>query len=193
MTARRGIDLDEIVDTAIALVEAEGLAALTLSRVARELGIRPPSLYFHVADLETLRRNVALRATEALGERLCNAAMGRAGGTALRAVAAEFRDYAVTHPGLYELSTRARPDDEEYASAGLRVIEPVIAILRAYDLHDDEAIHAARMLRSALHGFVSLEIADGFGLAVDVDESFEWLVERLVDTLVDSTSPSAGR
>jgi AcrR family transcriptional regulator len=172
-----------VVDAATAIVETEGTAALTLSRVARELGVKPPSLYNHVARLETLRRDVALRATEDLGTRLGAAAMGRSGRAALRALAAEFRSYASAHRGLYELSARARPEDEEFAAASMRAAEPVIAILRGYDLDEEEAIHAARALRAALHGFVALENIGGFGLDVDVDESFVWLVERFADTL----------
>ena len=109
--------------------------------------------------------------------------MGRVGRAALSAIAAEFRSYVVNHPGLYELSAQARPDDEEFTRAAMRSIEPLVAILRSYDLDADDTIHAARTIRAALHGFVSLEISGGFGLNVDVDQSFEWLVERLADTL----------
>jgi len=42
-----------------------------------------------------------------------------------------------------------------------------------------DAIHAARAVRSALHGFVSLEAAGGFGLSEDVDESYARLVGLL--------------
>jgi hypothetical protein len=74
-------------------------------------------------------------------------------------------------------------DDEAIAAAAWRSAEPVIAVLRGFDLRGDEAIHAERMLRAALHGFVSLELAGGFGLDTDVDTSYRWLAERLVDAL----------
>jgi AcrR family transcriptional regulator len=183
VSGRRGLTSDAVVDAATAIVEAEGEQALTLNRVARELNVKPPSLYNHVAGVERLRRDVALRATEDLGSRLGAAAMGRSGRAALQAIAAELRSYAAAHPGLYGLTARARPDDEIYASASLRALEPVLAILRGYDLDGDEAIHAARTIRAALHGFVSLESTGGFGLDVSVDETFEWLVERLAETL----------
>ena len=176
-----------MIDAATAIVEAEGEQALTLSRVARELGVKPPSLYSHVAGLDSLRRDVALRAVNALADRLATAAMGRTGRQALIAIAAEVRAFAVAHPGLYELTTRARPNDEEYAAASMRPVEPVLAILRGYDLAEDEAIHAARMLRAALHGFVSLESVGGFGLDTDMEDSFAWMVERLADSLESST------
>ncbi len=186
--ARRGLTEAAVVDVAVAIVEAEGAAALSLSRVASELGVKPPSLYNHVSGLDRLRRDVALRATRQLGDRLGSAAMGRTGRDAWRAVAGELRAYAVEHPGLYELSARARPEDEEFAAAALRAVEPMLAILRGYDLDETEAIHATRTLRAAIHGFVSLESVGGFGLDVDVGDSFDWLVERHADML-ESFSP----
>lgn len=179
MSPRRGLTSESVVDAAVAIVDLEGPDALTLSRVAAELGVKAPSLYNHVDGLESLRRAVALRAVEDMASALGGAAMGRAGADALAAVAAAFRTYAVEHPGRYGMTTRARPDDEEFHAASMKPVEPVLAILRGYDIEGDEAIHAARALRSALHGFVSLETGGGFGLGVDVDESYEWLVRSL--------------
>lgn len=42
---RRQETIEEILDVAIELMEAEGVPALSLSAVARRLGMRPPSLY----------------------------------------------------------------------------------------------------------------------------------------------------
>jgi AcrR family transcriptional regulator len=44
-TRRRQETIEEILDVAIELMEAEGVPALSLSAVARRLGMRPPSLY----------------------------------------------------------------------------------------------------------------------------------------------------
>jgi AcrR family transcriptional regulator len=42
---RRQQTIDEILEVAIELMEAEGVAALSLSAIARQLGMQPPSLY----------------------------------------------------------------------------------------------------------------------------------------------------
>jgi AcrR family transcriptional regulator len=44
-TRRRQATISEILDVAIELMETEGVAALSLSAVARQLGMQPPSLY----------------------------------------------------------------------------------------------------------------------------------------------------
>jgi AcrR family transcriptional regulator len=42
---RRQQTIDEILDVAVDLMESEGVAALSLSAVARKVGMQPPSLY----------------------------------------------------------------------------------------------------------------------------------------------------
>ncbi|GAA1657127.1 hypothetical protein GCM10009744_57560 [Kribbella alba] len=42
---RRQQTIDEILEVAIELMEVEGVAALSLSAIARQLGMQPPSLY----------------------------------------------------------------------------------------------------------------------------------------------------
>ncbi len=42
---RRQQTIDEILDASVALMETEGVAALSLSAVARQVGMQPPSLY----------------------------------------------------------------------------------------------------------------------------------------------------
>jgi hypothetical protein len=63
------------------------------------------------------------------------------------------------------------------------VVEVLRQVLEGWGVIGDEAVHAARVLRSALHGFVTLEYAGDFVLDQDPDESFEQLVEMLVDGL----------
>ncbi|MCI4061600.1 TetR/AcrR family transcriptional regulator [Micromonospora sp. R77] len=46
---KRGLSLDRIVRAAIAVAEADGLAAVSMGRVAKELGTAPMSLYRYVA------------------------------------------------------------------------------------------------------------------------------------------------
>ena len=45
---------DEVLDTAIGIVEAQGLDALTMRHLASELGVTTPSVYWHVGNREQL-------------------------------------------------------------------------------------------------------------------------------------------
>lgn len=176
---RAGLSPEVVVRTAIEIVNREGRQALTLARVAAELGVRSPSLYNHVDGLEALERLVAIAGIDELAEICRSAVMGRSGVDALRELASAYRSFAHGQPGLYALTQIARPDDVEFGAQTQRVLDPVIAVMRGFGLEGDELIHATRTLRAALHGFVSLENGRGFGLDVDVDVSFERMVEAV--------------
>lgn len=181
---RAGLDAEAVVAAAAQLADAEGLDALSLARLAAELGVRPPSLYAHVDGLGDLRRRLGIRGARELAAVIQAAAAGRAGGEALRAVADVYRSYAHEHPGTYAALQRAPdPDDEEAQAAAGHVVDVVLAVLRGYGLEGDDAIHAVRIVRSALHGFVALEAGGGFGIDLDLDESYGRLVDVLNEGL----------
>ena len=166
-----------MIDAAAALADRDGFDALTLGAVAAALGVRPPSLYNHVAGLDGLRRDLALRGVQELGERIRDAAVGRAGTDALAALAEAYRAYARERPGLYRALQRApAPGDAELAAAAERLLQPILAVLAGFGLWGDDVIHAARSLRSAMHGFVELERLGGFGIDVDLDASYRFMV-----------------
>lgn len=61
-----------------------------------------------------------------------------------------------------------------------RILDIILAVLSAYHLSCEDALHAIRGIRSIVHGFVTLEAAGGFGLPMSVDESFRRLVQNFV-------------
>jgi AcrR family transcriptional regulator len=178
---RAGLDTSAVVDAAARLADADGLESLTLARLAEELGIRPPSLYAHIDGLEDLRRRIGARGARALADALARAAAGRAGADALTAIADTYRAYARSHPGSYAALQRARDlsNSEEAAEAARAVADVVIAVLRGYGLEGDDAVHATRAIRAALHGFVVLEEVGGFAIDLPLDDSFDRLVATL--------------
>lgn len=178
--ARAGLSAQAVVDAAAELADREGLDAVTLARLAADAGVRPPSLYAHVAGLDDLRRRLAIRGARELGAAMREAATGRSGADALRAVAAALRDYARSHPGTYLAAQRApAADDPEALAAGSDAVNVLTAVLAGYGLTGEDTIHAARAVRSALHGFAVLEAGGGFGIKLDLDESFARMVDLL--------------
>ena len=154
--------------------------ALSLAALAERLGVRVPSLYKHVGGLDDLHRRLALAGLADLTDRLGEATVGRSGRDALRSCAAAWRAYATTHPGRYAAVQRAPdPADAELAAAGERLARLLFAVLRGYGLDERETVHATRAVRSALHGFLVLEAGGGFALPVDVDTSWDRLVDLL--------------
>lgn len=182
MGRKAGIELEDVVDAAMIIADRDGLEAATLSAVARELGIKTPSLYNHVSGLDGLRRQLAIRGSRILLDDFQRAIGKRRGGDALRMVAAVDREFARVHPGLYEAflpAPREEDDPELYAV----MAEPVFAIahvLLDMGIPQSQAIHLIRAFRATLHGFLDLEAKDGFGMPVDIDQSFDAAVELMV-------------
>lgn len=184
MSPRAGLDRNAVVQAAAALVNAEGLEALSINRLARTLGVKAPSLYNHIGGLPGLRHELALLGLRTLAERVGEAALGRSGSEALLAVAGAYRDFIKESPGAYAAGLRAsgnqEPVDEDLRLAEERVLHIVLRIIQSFALVGDDAIHAARGFRSLVHGFATLEISGGFGLPLDLDDSFNRLIHMLI-------------
>ncbi len=184
------LDSATVVQAAVELVEAEGLEALSLGRLAKQLDVQTPSLYNHVAGLPGLYRELALLSTRELGERMGAAAIGKSGSAAVLAMAEAYRGYVKDHYGLYMTGLRSSgqqtPIDVELQAAQERVVQIALAVVASWGLQDDDALHAVRGLRSIIHGFATLEVAGGFGLPLDCDESFH----RLIKSFINGFPPS---
>lgn len=169
-----------MVAAATELVDGQGSDALTLAAVAASLGVRVPSLYHHVAGLPGLRSALRAHALQALHRDLTDATVGRAGRDAIAGLVAGIRDFGRAHPGLLAYTTHvAADDDPEAVAAADALVALVFAVLRGYRLEGDAAVHGTRVLRAAVHGFVSLEAAGGFARPAGVDETLDVLVTVL--------------
>jgi AcrR family transcriptional regulator len=186
MARKVGLDRRQVIDAAVALADGEGLVSVSLARVAAALDVASPSLYSHVDSLAALRRELALEASARLGADIRNAITGSGADTALRRVAHVYCAFARTHPGLYATlhMTPVPREDAELSAAFGAMVPDLAAVLSGLGVPERDVVPLIRTLRSALHGFVSLEASGGFGLPDDVDESFETLIDVIVAGLI---------
>lgn len=179
---RAGLTTVRVTAEAAAVADEVGWDHLTLALVADRCGVRLPSLYKHIDSLGGLRASVSAMATAELAASLADATVGRAGPDALRSLADAYREFGGAHPGRYAATVRAPdPEHADHAAAAASALRTVTAVLSGFGLADDDLVDAARAVRAALHGFVTLEAAGGFGLPVDVDRSFERLAGGLCE------------
>jgi AcrR family transcriptional regulator len=160
--ARAGLSSEKVVRAGADLADEVGFEEVTVSALARRLGVRVASLYSHVGGSEDLRTRIALLALDELADRASEALAGRAGKDALVAFAGAYRDFAREHPGRYA-ATRLRLSPEAAASGpGGRHADLTRAILRGYGLTGADQTHAVRLIGSVVHGFTSLELGGSF-------------------------------
>jgi AcrR family transcriptional regulator len=177
---RAGLSTEVVVAEAARVVDEVGPGSLTLAVLAQRFGVAQPSLYKHLRGLDDLHGRLATLAARELGAELRRAVTGLAGEQAVHASAVAYRRYAREHPGRYRYLLRPRADDEEHARASAEVLEVLYAVLAGYGLvEEDDLVDGARLMRSTLHGFVSLDLEGGFAMSRSVDRSFDRLVGAL--------------
>ncbi|HMV28527.1 MAG TPA: WHG domain-containing protein [Anaerolineales bacterium] len=181
---RTRLDKTAVVQAAVEILNAEGVQALTLSRLAEELGIQTPSLYNHVEGLPGLQQELAILNAKLLADRLSSAAMGKSGTELFMEASQAFRAYVKEYPGLYMSTLRSSGAQEtpnkELQLEEERTVNVGLVVMASLGLKGENAIHGLRAFRSMVHGFATLEVAGGFGLPQDCDESFRRLVLALV-------------
>ncbi|SDC90231.1 transcriptional regulator, TetR family [Paenibacillus sp. UNCCL117] len=152
-----------------------------MATLAQKLEVRSPSLYNHVNGLTGLRRALSLHGLGLLTADLTQAAVGRSGEDAIRAMSLAYVGFARRHPGLYEATLQApAEEDNEHRQAGELIVGLLLRVLETYRLRDEMALHAIRCFRSLLHGFASLEQQGGFGLPLDMDVTLQLLVDTFL-------------
>lgn len=187
--ARAGLTAERVTLAAADIADQIGFDAVTVSAVARALGVKDPSLYSHVKSAQQLRERIALLALTELANVVASAIAGRSGKDALVAFAGGYRNYAKEFPGRYAASQMQLDPEVAAASAALKHSQMTRALLRQYNLEEPDETDAIRFLHSTFHGYVSLERGGGFQHSPrSADASWESLLNAL--DLILRTWPS---
>jgi AcrR family transcriptional regulator len=143
---------ERVIEAALRLMDQEGLDAVTMRRLGRELGVEAMSLYGHVRDKEDILDGV----TEAvMAQFLFPAATGDWTKDA-RTVAHEWRRLLSLHPGVLQLlAERHKPLE---GIAVYRPMDAALGVLRSAGLTAREAAQAFNALGSYIMGFVMMEL-----------------------------------
>ena len=99
----------------------------------------------------------------------------------MAALAYAYRGFANDHPGQYASTflPPTQPGDElEQAASGVNDV--FARVISNYGHTGEQAVHAARAARSAIHGFVALEAGQGFPSSTNCDASFSHLIGTVI-------------
>lgn len=155
---KRTLSEERVTETALALVDREGGAALSVRRVALELGVRPNALYTYVPDRAGLERALVEWV-------MLQADLAHLDGPA-RAWRSRIRDYALAlrsalldHPAVAPLLMTAPMD----GPAALAVGERLIAAFEDAGLTGKAPARACWVLIVYVVGAVALDVAETDG------------------------------
>lgn len=153
----------EIVDTAGIILETEGPEALTMRRLAGELGIRAPSLYKHFPEKSAVETALIELGFRRWGE-MARAALSQPGDP-LSNLATTYRQAAREQPHLYRLMTEGMLDRSRLAPG----LEDWSGAPLGTPFADPET---ARAFWAFLHGMVMLELDRRFPPDADIDRAW---------------------
>jgi AcrR family transcriptional regulator len=147
-TARRTpLSRERVLRAAIAFADEHGVEALSMRKLADELGVQAMSLYNHVANKEDLLDGI-------LDSALAEIAVPRADTdwrTQIREVAISAHETTLRHPWAADLSVRAKP-----GPGRLQYGESLLASFRNAGFSKELTFHAYHIVESYIQGFTSL-------------------------------------
>lgn len=144
---------ESIFEAALHLVDTEGIEALTMRRLAADLGVGTMSLYSHVPNKDDLLDGVVATVAGEIGVAGTDEDWRRA----VRFMVTEFRRVARRHPNVVPLLISRPPTSTE----GMNLVEAGFGYLRRAGVDGRMMARAYRLVISYAIGFVSLE-AGGF-------------------------------
>lgn len=173
------VTFDGIINAAADLIEANGVDQLTLARLAKQLGIKAPSLYRYVESKEKLLRAVNTHTTEALLSAIQSAHTHSHGSARERllVLGSAYREFALAHPQCYLLAfnnTRdeLRPDEAYIVQLVLPVQELFVEISG-----EARVLTALRGAFALLHGYAMLGITNQLRRGGDLTQDFQAALE----------------
>ena len=147
---RRSLDRDAVVDAALRVLDAEGLDAVTIRRVAQELGTSGTALYTYVRDKDEL---VELLLDRVIGEvDISSIPSDLPWQEQVRAIAREIRRVFASHRDIAQATLGRIPQGEN----ALKVMDSMLGRLRTAGV-PDEVIALGADLLALYVGAVSYE------------------------------------
>jgi AcrR family transcriptional regulator len=163
---------DTIVATAVTIADAEGLDAVSIRRVAADLGVRPMSLYTYIDRKEDL---LALMRDQASGEILIGRDLPHGWREALTAIARRTRNVTLRHPWTIDIPAHGAT----LGPNALRHVEESITALEELDLSPQVAIEILMAVDKFVLGHVIFEVGSR---SVDIGG----LAQPYIDSLLAS-------
>ncbi|WP_432492517.1 TetR/AcrR family transcriptional regulator [Kineococcus gypseus] len=152
---RRALDEEEVVETALALLDGGGVEAMSIRGIAARLGVAPNAVYTYFPDKAALVRAVVERLLGEVDHGVF-ADRARPWRERVEAVAVELRTRLSAHPAAVGLVIGG-PMDGAHA---LSLNEQLLRLLGEAGLDPVEAARASYLLIVYIFGSIALEVAD---------------------------------
>ncbi|HEV8681247.1 MAG TPA: TetR/AcrR family transcriptional regulator C-terminal domain-containing protein [Actinomycetota bacterium] len=148
---REPLTRERIIRTALRIMDEEGLDAVTMRHIGRQLGVEAMSLYNHVRDKEEILDGIC---EEVLAEFRVPQVEGWT--EAARLGAHEYRRLLLAHPNVITLMTERKGAFTNAES--LRAYEFALGLFRSAGLSEADSVKAFHTFGGYILGFVTMEL-----------------------------------
>ena len=182
---------ERIARRALRILEAEGPEAVSMRRVATEVGITPMAIYYHFPNRERLLRIVADREFDRFAERITTLRPSRSFTDQMIHIMDAYLDYAFARPRIFDyVFSNPRPDARRFPddfrarrSPTLNLTADTVAYwMQKGRLRRDDVWEIAMEMWAHVHGYLMLYRGGRFNLS---EEEFRILVQRSLRRLVN--------
>ncbi|MGO9155723.1 TetR/AcrR family transcriptional regulator C-terminal domain-containing protein [Mycobacterium sp.] len=169
-----------ILQTALRIVDRDGVDGLSMRRLSEAVGRDPVMLYRHVSNKAAVLDGVA----EMVLAQLSVDSTDPDWAGQLRAVARDFRQLALRHPNVVPLLvTRPLATPLGQRQPGmLRPLEDVLALLTSAGFTGEDALHIYRILFGYLYGHILNELQEIIERPEETDDVLRLGLHRLAIT-----------
>lgn len=150
---REKLSRERVVVAALQVMDAEGLDAVTMRRVGRELGVEAMSLYNHVRDKEDLLDGIR----DHVHSQFLDPGNDGPWEERARQAARSWRQALRAHPGMMALISEAK--GPVVSPGSIRPTEVALRLLRETGLPEDDVVKAYCCFGGYIVGFVMFEVA----------------------------------
>jgi hypothetical protein len=127
-----------------------------------------------ISTIPEMRRFLAVKGYRELRETIEHDIAGKHGTDALHALMLSMRRYALARPGMSAATFRSPDTDSpEWRQAQMQLAGVVLQVLAQLDIRNEQALHALRIIRSFVRGFVLHEVGASFLEPLEHDQTYE--------------------
>jgi AcrR family transcriptional regulator len=179
--AKSSLSRDRILQAALRIVDADGVEALSMRKLAADLGVNPMSLYHHVANKAAVLDGLTRLVTEGARE------ISVGGGTwqeQLYRLAYEFRAMSLDHGNLI----RHAFTSPEFIARDGPMWAMLLGILRHAGLPDGEVEKVAAVLAALVGGLLLTEVNGTMRRLIGTDDAEDTGFALAVWLLIDGVA-----
>lgn len=178
--ARPSLSRDVVLDAALKIVDESGLESLTVRAVARDLGVFPNAVYWHIGSKTNLVGAVASRLFDGI---TLPDARKHSWDEWLEIVAKQWREAMHQHPniavvaGTYLVTT----------TGAMPIVERILSVLLDAGFEDEDLVNAYNTFVGFVLGWLTLELSQQPG---NDNQGWKEAFEAELDRLDPNTFPT---